>query len=140
MKNIKLNIVRVGSTIFGLIALGTGAKMMYEGASGKLGDGAALLAEAGILPAFDNDFRFLAAVWLIVGLGLLIGTIFIRKKPDLIQIGLEAVFVGGLARAFSSYQFDTFQQFAAPILIELILPVVLLILLKLGLKESENPA
>ncbi len=138
MKNIKLNIVRVGSTIFGVIALGTGAKMLYEGASGKLGEGAPLLAEFGILPAFDNDFRFLAAVWLIIGLGLIVGTIFIRKKPDLIQIGLEAIFVGGLARAFSSYQFDTFAQFAAPILIELIPPVILLILLKLGLKEAES--
>lgn len=135
MRNIKLTIARCGSAVFGIIALGTGAKMLFEGASGKLGAGATLLADPGILPAFDNDFRFLAAVWLIVGLALVVGAILVRKKPDLIQIGLEAIFVGGLARAISSYQFDTFPQFAGPIVIELIPPVVLLILLKLGLKE-----
>ena len=95
-----------------------------------------LIHNAGVLPAFDNDFRFLAAIWLIIGLGLIVGTIFIHTKPDLIQIGLEAVFVGGLARAYSSMQFDTFSQFAAPIGIELVVPPILLVLLKLGQKEQ----
>ncbi len=133
--NIKLTVLRIGSGLFGLIALITGAKMIYQGASGKLGEAAVAVANAGVLPAFDNDFRFLAAIWLIVGLGLLVGTIFIHTKLDLVQLGLEAIFLGGIVRLLAFAEFGPLPQFYVPIAVELVFPIILLVILILHKKS-----
>ena len=138
MTNIKLTIVRIGSALLGLIGLATGALGVYQGASGKLGAAAAALGDPAVLAALDNDFRFLAGIWFIVGLGLLVGAIFIHRKPDLVQIGLEAVFVGGLARAFAFTEYGPLPEFYAPVAVEIIVPVILFVMLRTHLKAVDR--
>ncbi len=103
MANIKQTIVRIGAGIFGVIALASGGKMIWDGASEKLGETVTGLGDPQVLAVLDNDFRFLAGVWMIIGLGLLVGSVLIEKKPDLIQIGLEAIFLGGSGASFCLY-------------------------------------
>ena len=129
MSNLKLNILRVGTGLFALIALATGAKQIIMGASGALGDEAIKLAGSPALAALDNDLRFLAMCWLVIGGALAIGAAMPRKKPDFILVGLTAVILGGFARLYGFTEFGLLPQEFAPIAIEFIGGIPLLILL-----------
>ena len=128
--NSSLWIVRIGAGILGLIGIISGGRAVYQGAAGFLGEGQAILLDPNVLALMDNEFRFFAGVWMLVGLALIVGAIFIEKKPDLIQIGLEAVFVGGLARLFAFSEYGPLPEVFGVIGVELVVPVALLILLK----------
>ena len=129
MNDIKLNILRVGAGLFALIALATGAKQIIMGASGALGDAAHKLAGSPALSALDNDLRFLAMCWLVIGGALAIGAVMPRKKPDFILIGLSAVILGGFARLYGFTEYGLLPHEYAPIAIEFIGGVPLLALL-----------
>ena len=135
--NIKLTIARVGAGLLGVIALISGGKAIWNGASSYLDDAAAL-GDPQLLVLLDNDFRFFAAVWLLIGVALLVGAILIHRKPDLVQVGLEAVFIGGIARVFAFSEYGYTAEVLPPIIIELVLPPVLLVLMKLGQKEHRQ--
>ena len=75
----RLLIVRIGSGLLGVIGLVTGALAVYGGAAAKLGDAAAGL-DAVVLASLDNDFRFYAACWFLIGLALVLGAIMIKKS------------------------------------------------------------
>lgn len=138
MNNFKLTFVHIGDALSGLIALFSGGKAKYEGAAAKIGAAALQgLGDTDVLTELDNDFRFLAANWMIVGLGLLIGVVLIHSKPDLVQIGIEAIILGGLARAFAMTEYGDLPQYYGPVVVEVVLPIVLLILLK-GHQRAEK--
>lgn len=137
MRNTKLIIVQIGSALLGLIVLIIGGQAVYQGAAGKLEEAAAALGDVGVLAGLDNDLRFFAAVSMIIGLGLIFGAIFIHTKPEIVQMGLGAIFVGGIARAFAMIEYGMLPQFYAPIAVELIIPPVLLLLLKLRQREQK---
>ncbi|MCP4386369.1 MAG: DUF4345 domain-containing protein [Hyphomicrobiales bacterium] len=132
MPEIKLTIVRIGATILGATGLLGGSVAVYQGARSKLGNATTALGDPAVLAALDKDFRFLAGIWTIVGVSLLVGVILIRKKPELVQIGLLAVLLGGLAQLFAVIDYGLQPQFAAPIAIEIAAPIILLVLLKLS--------
>lgn len=135
--NIKLLIVRIGAGLLGLIGLISGGRAIWNGIEGHLGDAAATIDPA-ILNLMDNEFRFFAGIWFLVGFALIVGAILIHKKPDLIQIGLEAVFVGGIARAIGIAQYGGVRETIAPTLIELVVPLVLLVLFKIATKQNAS--
>lgn len=118
--DIKLTIARAGGGIFGVIALITGARMVWGGASAKLGEATALIADNPGLAALDNDFRFAAAIWFLMGIALIAGAIVPHRKPDLLQMGLEAVIIGGFARWFAFTEYGVLPQFYPAIAIEII--------------------
>jgi hypothetical protein len=64
-----------------------------------------------------------------LAIALIIGAVIIDRKPDLIQVGLEAVFLGGLARLFSFTEFGFMSEFVPAIAIELGAPLILFVLL-----------
>ena len=80
MKNAKLIVLRLGSGFFALIALMTGARKLYVGMSGELGEAATNLAGSPALASLDNDLRFLAMCWLVVGMALMVGAIIPRTE------------------------------------------------------------
>ncbi len=128
----RLLIVRIGSGLLGVIGLVTGALAVY-GAAAKLGDAAAGL-DAVVLASLDNDFRFYAACWFLIGLALVLGAIMIEKKPDLIQIGLEAVILGGAARLFAFTEFGPLPEFYPAIIIEIVGGIALFVMFKMHTK------
>ena len=133
--DIKLLIVRIGSGLLGLIGLISGGKAIFNGIEGHLGEAAATV-DPTVLNMMDNEFRFFAGIWLLVGFALIVGAIAIHKKPDLIQIGLEAVFVGGVARAIGAFEYGLLPQTTVAIGIELIAPVILFVLFKIATRQN----
>ena len=111
--DIKLTIVRIGSGLLGLIGLISGGRAIWNGIEGHLGEAAASI-DPMVLNLMDNEFRFFAGIWFLVGFALIVGAIAIHKKPDLIQVGLEAVFVGGIARAVGIGQYGGVRETIAP--------------------------
>ncbi len=128
MSNLKLNTLRVGTGLFAFVALATGAKQIIMGANGALGDEAIKLAGSPALAALDNDLRFLAMCWLVIGGALAIGAAIPSRKPDFILIGLAAVILGGFARLYGFTEFGLLPHEFAPIAIEFIGGIPLLIL------------
>ena len=120
---------RIGTGALGLIGIISGGKAVWQGASGFLGEALAGVTDPGALMVLDNEFRFFAGIWFLVGLSMLLGAIFIHKRPRHLQIGLEAILVGGLARAFAFAEYGFQAQFMPAILIEIIVPAVLLVLM-----------
>ena len=128
MKNLKLAVLRIGSGFFALIAIATGIRQIISGASGALGEEAAKLAGSPALAALDNDLRFLAMCWLVIGLALAIGAAMPRKKPDFILMGLIAVILGGFARLYGFTEYGPLQHEYVPIAIEFVGGIPLLAL------------
>ena len=137
--DIKLLIVRIGSGLLGLIALISGGKAIWGGIDAHLGEVAATL-DPNVLNFMDNEYRFFAGVWLLIGFALIIGSLLIHKKPDLIQVGLEAVFVGGIARVIGAMEYGLLRETTIAIAIEIIAPIVLLVLFKIATKSSAKDA
>ena len=136
MSDLKLTIVRVGSGLLGIVALISGGKAIIQGLAGKLGEQAANLDTA-ILASADNEFRFFAATWFLVGIALLIGAIKIHAKPDLVQIGLEAVILGGLVRLFAFKDYGVVDSAVPAIAIEIIAGGILFALFIMWRRSSK---
>ena len=137
MKDMQLTIVRIGAGLLGLIGLITGAKAIWGGASSILGDAATSLPAAA-LSTVDNELRFFAACWLIIGLALLVGAILPHKKPDLLQIGLEGVILGGLARLIAFTEFGPLPEFYPVIFIEVVIGGVLFVMFMIWRKSQPS--
>ncbi len=139
MKNAKLIILRLGSGFFALIALMTGARKLYVGVSGELGEAATNLAGSPALASLDNDLRFLAMCWLVVGMALMVGAIIPRRKPDFILIGLIVVILGGFARLYGFAEYGPLPDAYAPIAIEFFVGIPLLALF-ISWRKEQNEA
>lgn len=131
----KLLIARIIGGLMGIIALISGAKAVWQGASGKLGEAAATL-DPNILQALDSDFRYFAGVWLFTAVVYIVGTIVAPRIPHILQVAFELTIFGGFARAFAYSEFGFNGQFLPPILIEIIPPLVGFILLKMATRED----
>ncbi len=138
MKDVKLLAVRAGTGFFALIAIATGIKQLYNGAVGALGDTAAGLATAQELAGLDNDLRFLAMGWLIIGIAMAVGALLPRRYPDFILLGLSVVVFGGFARLYGFTEFGPIPGEYAPIAIEFIIGTPLLIMHLLWRRQPES--
>lgn len=138
----KIVTLRIGSGLLGLVCLIAGGRSVYLGAAGFLGKADASQVNIDVLAALDNEFRFFAGVLALVGLSLVISSAAFFKKPGIaqagMQIGLEAVFVGGLARAFAFTEYGYSGTFLPPVLVEIIVPAVLFVLLKVAQRNSSE--
>lgn len=128
MKNVKLTILRLGAGLFALIALMTGARKLYYGLNGELDNAAADLAGSLVMASLDNDLRFLAMCWFVIGMALMVGAIVPRRKPDFILIGLIVVILGGFARLYGFTEYGPLPDEYAPIAIEFLVGIPLLAL------------
>ena len=128
MKNVKLTILRLGAGFFALIALMTGARKLYFGLRGELGNTATDLVGSPVMASLDNDLRFLAMSWLVIGMALMVGAIVPRRKPDFILIGLIVVILGGFARLFGFTEYGPLPDEYAAITIEFLVGIPLLVL------------
>ena len=138
MKSAKLTILRLGSGFFGLIAVMTGARKLYAGVNGELGEAAVDLAGSQALASLDNDLRFLAMCWLVIGMALMVGAIIPRRKPDFILIGLIVVILGGFARLYGFIEYGPLPDEYAPIAIEFLVGIPLLALFLSWRKEQDG--
>lgn len=114
--------VRVFTFLLGVIGLATGGASVLSG-----------LADA--TPALDNTFRFQAGIWMAVGLGLLHSAVAYEKSEQLFRFLMQALIVGGLARAVGLLDYAPERAVVAPIIIELVVPTLLLVL---RAKASKN--
>ncbi|WP_310618779.1 DUF4345 family protein [Flexibacterium corallicola] len=138
MKNLKLTILRVGAGFFAIIAMLTGLRQFLGGVNGALED-----YELGYVPyesiaGLDNDLRFLAVCWFIVGVSLAVGAVLPRKKPDFILLGLLVVVLGGFARLYGFLEYGPIPHEYIPITIEFIGGVPLLLLFASWRQEEQG--
>ena len=142
MGDIRLTIVRIGAGFFGILGLILGGKFVLQGVTGTLGDALATIPDPAVLAALDNHFRFVAGVWFLISLALLLAAILMNRKPEMAhtgaQIGFEALIVGGIARLVGIGEFGGQPSFYAATFIEIVPPLILLIMLKMHQKSQRT--
>lgn len=79
----------------------------------------------------DSTIRFLAGVWLLTAIGLVIGIRHPQRHRVMLSIILVGLFVGGLGRVMSALMFGLPGPMVVPLATELLVPPVALLLLRL---------
>ena len=137
--DMRLTVIRVAGAVIGVLALIGGLRAVYLGAAGTLGDAAASI-DPEALAIFDNHFRFFAGGMILAGVASILGSIKIKDRPDIFQVGLEVIFVGGLARAFGFTEYGVLGPVLVPTIIEIVVPVPLIAMLKMHQKGAAAQA
>ena len=106
---------RVLTSLLALIALATGALGLVNG-----------LGDAAVEPILDNNYRFFAGVWFVVGIGLVHTVIDIKGSTKLHRLLMIAIAVGGIGRAIGMLDYAPERRMIIGTLIETILPVLLI--------------
>ncbi|MEP0545774.1 MAG: DUF4345 family protein [Rhodothermales bacterium] len=99
--------------LYGLIAFATGGLVMF-------GD-----AEAWADPMTDNTFRFLAAIWVGVGVGFFTCAWRYRTETTLFRVLMVALFIGGIGRSIGLLYYPATPELIVLIALELIPPLFL---------------
>lgn len=99
--------------LFGLIAFATGGGVMLGG------------AEAGADPMMDNTFRFLAAIWVGVGVGFFVCAWRYRTETTLFRVLMVALFLGGIGRSIGLLYYPVTTELIVLIALELVPPLFL---------------
>jgi hypothetical protein len=99
--------------LYGLIAFATGGLVMVGG------------AEAGADPMTDNTFRFLAAIWVGVGVGFFTCAWRYRTETTLFRVLMVALFLGGIGRSTGLLHYPATTELIALIALELVPPLFL---------------
>jgi hypothetical protein len=99
--------------LYGLIAFATGGLVMFGG------------AEAGADPMTDNTFRFLAAIWVGVGVGFFVCAWRYRTESTLFRVLMVALFLGGIGRAIGLLYYPATTELIVLIALELVPPLFL---------------
>jgi hypothetical protein len=89
--------------------------------AGSLGD----VADTEGFAFVDNSMRFLAALFVIYGLGFAYCLFGVQNKTALFRFLLLGIFAGGLARVFGWYEMGLVEATIAPTAVELIFPPVM---------------
>lgn len=77
------------------------------------------------LVLIDNTFRFFGAVWLTIGVGLLISIRNPHHYTDIFRLAVVAVFLGGIGRIISAVSVGISPEMIGPTLLELILAPIM---------------
>ena len=99
--------------LYGLIAFATGGSVMFGG------------AEAGADPMTDNTFRFLAAIWVGVGVGFFTCAWRYRTETTLFRVLMVALFIGGIGRSIGLLYYPATTELIVLIALELVPPLFL---------------
>lgn len=106
---------RVIVALFGVIALATGGAALIQGLGAS--------PEAVLL---DNNYRFFAGIWFVVGLGLIHGARDYHGSRGMIRLFMLALIVGGLGRALGVIYHPVETRIIVAILIETVLPAAVI--------------
>ncbi|MBX2803239.1 MAG: DUF4345 domain-containing protein [Myxococcales bacterium] len=109
-------ITRLLTAFYALIGLATGARSAVLG------------LDADVLPLDDNQFRFYAAIWFTVGLGLAYCVAFIRESTQLFRFLMLALVMGGVGRALGALEYPLETPMIVGIALEFVGPALLLVL------------
>ena len=124
-----MNILRIVTILIGLVPLFLGVTGILYGAAEHTGGEA-------VSTALDSQYRYLAGVYIAVGLMILWSAGDIRGRANFLRFGLLAWFIGGLARAVSWLTVGEPASWqVSGMIVELVVPVLLLLWQKRVLKR-----
>lgn len=100
--------------LYGLIAFATGGHAMFSGLGGD------------VEPMADNSFRFLAAIWVGVGVGFFVCAWRYRTETTLFRVLMVALFLGGIGRSLGLLHYPASTEMIVLIALELVPPLFLI--------------
>lgn len=118
---------RILTGLLALIGLVTGLKTVFGG-----------IESIAASPFLDNSHRFLAGIWLGVGMGLAYCTLRWSAKdtPVLLRALMLTIFVGGVARAIGLIHYAPETRIVVATAIELIVPPIVVWMQSRGAGKS----
>ncbi|VWX59567.1 DUF4345 domain-containing protein [Sphingorhabdus sp. 109] len=116
-----MNILRIVTILVGLVPLFLGVTGILFGAAEHSGGDA-------VSTALDSQYRYLAGVYVAIGLMILWSAGDIRGRADLLRFAMLGWFVGGIARAVSwTTVGEPASWQVSGMIVELVVPVALLL-------------
>lgn len=118
-----LLITRIGTALFSLLALATGARAMWAG----LG-----LESSDIL--LDNNHRFYAAIWFAVGAGLAYCVPYLSTSTALFRFLMLALMAGAAGRMLGWLHYSPEPRMIVAVVVEFVVPLLLIALQARGVE------